>query len=488
MTGPQKRSAAVIRQLAVDRRIWQDVTEQSARVRQMVDDGALQYGTWPELVNDTFLSLYKPDPLLREANEIEPMYLAHRAIIQTLLEDPGFQTLRVDTVLQDLMAAVSTVALTDQLRAALRDNKPLQAWWHQQHTAARAAHDAPEGSQAQADALALLQSAPTGEAQQALRASMHMAVAAGQAAGEAIAGVFRAWGHEVAELQALSVEARLELAEQLRSTPSLRQIARLVGRLKNLRTGLMAANMQPGHEEVYGIATGAHLDRVLPEELARLAHPRARMLFKARWAEQQLLEYALRGRQPAGLGPMIILLDVSGSTEGHIAVWEKGVALALVGEAQRARRPATIFAFNGSVVGKAIWPKQCAAAEDLRNMQKVAAWSSRGGTNWSRPIAHSLRLLTQETWRAADIVLITDGVARNDEGAPGDLDAPVKDALQGERAKGLRVFTVIVGTDASPLIHTWSDQVIKVAPTDDAAAAVFQMVLKPSMDKKGAWA
>ena len=470
-------SRSAIHQFGVDGRLWRDMCDESTRLREAVEQGAVEYGTWPELMSDTFLTLYKPDPQLMEPDHMDPVYRSHHPIVKTLQEDPAVQTLREDTQLNDMLAAVGTLTLTDTLRKALEKDEDLKKWWQDQWETAQTAHesntDANDGGKD--NAVATLGDMPPG-VQKALRVIIHQAIAEAEQQVEQTEAVFRTWGHESKELQALPIEERLQLADRLRATPKLKDIARLVGRLKNLRRGLEARNMMPGHEEIFGVTQGSHLDRTLPSELAYLSHPLARRLFQARFVEHQLLEYALRGREPASLGPMIILVDLSGSTKGTVEIWEKGLALALVAEAQRQKRAAMVIGYDTKVRATVTWPVQCNNAQDLTNIEQTAAMWTGGGTNWTSAIQRGLELTTETAWKRADLVLLTDG--KDD-----DLPPNVRQILDAQRQRGLRLFAAVIGQTPPAFMHDWSDQVVNVHPHVQHAENVFRLVLKPTPEK-----
>ena len=475
MTPSQKSlSRSAIHQFGVDGRLWQDMCEESPRLHKAVEDGVMDHGgTWSELMADTYLTLYKADPQLRDISQMEKAFQAHHPIISGLMEDPEVQSLRADTKLNDMLSAVGTLKLTERLRESIKNTPELSDWWERQWESAAPPSDEPGESETAAD---VSEGEGTIEIPAAvkklLRAAAHKAIKEAEQEVAETEGAFRTWGHETKELQMVPIEERLALADRLKAMPKLRDIARLVGRLKNLRRGLEARNMSPGHEEIFGVTQGDHVDRALPSELALLAHPTARRLFKARFVEHQLLEYALRGREPAGLGPMIVLVDISDSTKGPVEIWEKGLALALVQEAQRQHRAAMVIGFDTEVKEIIEWSPACTAREDLDNIQRAASMWSGGGTNWSSPILKGLEYLNTATWKHADLVLLTDGRDK-------DLQPHVRESLDVARAGGLRLLSVIV-KDAPPLfMHDWSDRVLRVHPNDTAAETVFQAVLKP---------
>ena len=51
------------------------------------------------------------------------------------------------------------------------------------------------------------------------------------------------------------------------------------------------------------------------------------------------MQYLLSGNEPLGKGPLVVLLDKSGSMDGPRDIWATALSLALLDQAHRERRP-----------------------------------------------------------------------------------------------------------------------------------------------------
>ena len=58
--------------------------------------------------------------------------------------------------------------------------------------------------------------------------------------------------------------------------------------------------------------------------------------------ERQILQYQLSGAETLGRGPLVLLLDKSGSMDGTKDLWATALSLALLEHAQAERRPFAI--------------------------------------------------------------------------------------------------------------------------------------------------
>ena len=184
-----------------------------------------------------------------------------------------------------------------------------------------------------------------------------------------------------------------------------------------------------------------------------MRNPATRTLQLARFAERKLQQYKIVGQTPKGRGPVIVLLDESGSMNKHDRhTWATAAALACLGHAAREDRACTVIGFNAGVryvlrmdKGGQVWshergnlaqptalPGGCAAMAML-----VATSEPKGGTDFSPPVQCALDLDEGVTGEDADLVLVTDGQA--------ELPVEIMDRLTEAKQGGLRIFGLTVG-------------------------------------------
>ena len=246
---------------------------------------------------------------------------------------------------------------------------------------------------------------------------------------------------------------RLKLAEKLENDEHIRRAMLLAGRLRRVAASNRKERDPSGCDEVVGLTQGADLPRVLPSELAMMRNPATRMLQLAKLAERKLQQYDIQGSVPQGRGPIVVLLDESGSMRNHDRhTWATAVALACLGMAARETRPCTVIGFNAGIryvyrldADGVAWehstfdiarfdqvPGGCATIA-----MKVATSSPAGGTEFAAPVMAALELEDGVTKDRSDLVLVTDGHA--------DLPLSIMDRLDAAKKDGLRVFGLTVG-------------------------------------------
>jgi uncharacterized protein with von Willebrand factor type A (vWA) domain len=314
-----------------------------------------------------------------------------------------------------------------------------------------------ERQQAQQDAQQALgrgQRGPAADADGALRRALRAACGdAAQAAAEAadgMEGLAPGLGSTPAQHEQDGT-ARMKLAERVSSDARLRRMMKLAGRLRRLASDGRKVRDELGADTLVGTTIGGDLPRALPTELGLLRHPRLRRVQLAKLADRRLQQYHVVGQVPKGRGPVVVLLDESGSMEGERSLWAAAVALACLGTAARERRACTIIGFNGAVRYVVRLDAQGTAwRHEVRNVAQATAMggcaevalhvaSSRpeGGTQFAPPLLAALELEDGVTRERADLVLVTDGHA--------EAPTSVMERLQAAKLDGLRVFGLTVG-------------------------------------------
>jgi uncharacterized protein with von Willebrand factor type A (vWA) domain len=199
-----------------------------------------------------------------------------------------------------------------------------------------------------------------------------------------------------------------------------------------------------GADEITDIEQGADLGRALPAELAKLSHPLRRLDFIRSLLERQLLQYQLSGTDTLGRGPLVLLLDKSGSMDGQKDIWATALALALLEHAHVERRPFALIDFNGCVT----YETTVGPGGELPH--EALFVSCGGGTSIAAAFERGLEIIAQHpgALRRSDIVLITDG-GSDPERAP---------ELR-HRARGLEVTSLGLAIEvAAETLAPWCDE------------------------------
>lgn len=197
-----------------------------------------------------------------------------------------------------------------------------------------------------------------------------------------------------------------EVLERVRRDKRLQAIARLAGRLRSYATHKQSTKARPGAEEICDVVQGADISRLLPSELLAATEDATMPLLARKLAERSALNYELRGREHRDKGPIIVVLDESGSMSGERDVWAKSVALAMQEVASRQKRAFACVHFSTSCS-----TQQFGASE--RSPEKVLEMLESfldGGTDIHRALQQGLQVVKNAPpFKQADLILVSDG-------------------------------------------------------------------------------
>jgi len=478
---------------------WRETFAQAAGLRELADDLGERHDYAEDLLADVFLAAYKAAPQLRERAEMDPSRLVNHQVVGAMLGSPEFAELRRETAGDPYASALGVIsqgsALRRMLEAAERAQQAADA-------AARARQEAAEAAQAVAAALdhAGAEAGEDGgvpdEAAQALEEAMAQAEAAAQEAQEADAAAARAlasaapgirtaaraaaakaaeaardesalmaaWGVAPGELQRMSFDQRARLAERLRGG-RLGRFAELIGRFRQMAAGERARKTEHAPGELVGITLGDDLSRLIPSELASLGVPAMRAAFAARYAEGRLFVYETRGEEHTGQGAIIACVDCSGSmgraAHGRVSgeAWAKACALALLDQAQAARRDFAALLFSSRSELR-VFRFPAGRRPAIGDVLDLAEHFWGGGTDFQTPLDAAGDLLEAEYDRdgrmRGDVVLITDGEC-------GVTEDWMRSWNERKARLGHRVFGVAVGSSAGPVLEALSDNLRSIA-------------------------
>lgn len=276
---------------------------------------------------------------------------------------------------------------------------------------------------------------------------------------------------------------RAVLAQTLLSSPNLRKIVDLAGRLERVSAQVKKQRNPDLREEVVDIERGGDLGRVLPSELAGLRSSRLRRLQTLqKVADQTALQYRLEGKEPLGRGEMVVALDESGSMgiiqNGVVPnVWARAVGLACLRIARQDRRRVTIVGFNGGLTSRHRMEKDGSCFRwDGRGWTpisggfpalalEVISRGCSGGTSFDAPIRYALEVLSTSQERP-DLLFVTDGEAH--------VSGHVLDSLaKAKKDQGLRVFGMAMGHGSiTPAMKAVCDHAVDFAPDIQKVARV----------------
>ncbi len=277
---------------------------------------------------------------------------------------------------------------------------------------------------------------------------------------------------------------RMKLAELIKDDERLKDIMRKAGRIRRIADSDKKVRSSHAVEEVVDIEMGRDLARMLPSELAQLNHPLLKNRFFQKFAEGRCLQYKLEGNETLGRGPIVVLLDESGSMKtGGRHEWARAIGLVAIGMGLKQKRAVTIIGFNKRIrdivqispqgdarqtyatteEGEGISYRSVPMENVTKAALMIATTDASGGTDFDDPINAGLDLGGHR--ERADLIIVTDGVASVSAETIARLESVKKDC-------GLHMFGVTVGGGHLSVLEKVCDSTTNLDITEDKAAAL----------------
>ena len=391
--------------------------------------------SWPDAVQDNYLSLYKAVPEQVGPNEVKPTHRVNYTAISKMMDTKEYEELRTYTELDEWASAMGAVASASVLGEYFDEAKDLAEAQEKVEDKDSDVEDAiddlekmqEDGSQDEIeqaiddlkkslddyeDAADSLDDSIKSNSKGMRQAAKDAAKAGNQEAQDIEAAV-RTFGTDPGTLARMPAKARMDLAARISRSQKLRELADLAGRMKRFAWGQQANKITHGVDEIHDITIGGNLNRVLPSEFAYLADDELEDLFYKKFVEKNLLEYELRGTEKVAKGAIVCLIDNSGSMSGTRELWSKAVGLALLDVAHKQKRDFYGIHFSSSydALKEFHFPK--GDTSDINKVLDFAEYFYGGGTDFELPLSRATEIIehqfNDEDKQKADIIMITDG-------------------------------------------------------------------------------
>ena len=205
--------------------------------------------------------------------------------------------------------------------------------------------------------------------------------------------------------------------------------------------------------ETRGIERSGSVARMLPAEATMLGHSQLRLLWHARRAERALLTYRVEGveiertlveketgkeaevRGPRReRGPILAVVDTSGSMHGLPEQVAKALVLEALRTAHSEKRRCRLYAFSGP--GQTAEHELALSPEGIGQLLEFLSLSFGGGSDPTAAMDRVLKQLQENEWKKADVLLISDGEWPV---LPGLVAAARKARESGTRFHGVQV-------------------------------------------------
>jgi uncharacterized protein with von Willebrand factor type A (vWA) domain len=457
----------------------------------------------PELVADLFAGAHQVDPELRPQSEVLPESWPARRILEALLKSPGFQELRQKTVADEVMSTLVIPKLGKMVEEILEHTPaPPQRGGNESDDESDESGGGSGGGKSdesgddesddesdesgggsggdeksdksggkpdgsgdgsggsggdESDDDELDKSAKSWEEaceeaweDQAIESVIEEGVQKAADGVEALAEVKKSIGMDKAAWAAMPFDERMKMAEEF-DTPRMREILKWIGRMTRYALGVRATRVIDVPSEPWNVTVGRDVTKVLSSELALLGNEITKHEFWRKYAQGQLLQYALRGEAPSTGGRIIVCVDISYSMAGDPIAWAIGLCEALRRVSRESERDLHIIEFNGGIVREFEFLNGEGSPSEVLALLRTAP---AGGTDFEPPLTRALELLGNTR---DDMVFITDGYGYLPDEFMKNFNAV------REQPDGFRVFSMYIGGGTPPpILEKFSNFVIPV--------------------------
>lgn len=271
---------------------------------------------------------------------------------------------------------------------------------------------------------------------------------------------------------ALGADGLKSIFKRVKGSESLRRIVELAGRYRRFAQAKQRTKVLHGRDDVVGVMLDGDVGRLLSHELALLDDPDLELDLMRRIVERQAMCREYQGVETKARGPIVVVVDESGSMSGEPIYTAKAMALALAWVAKSQNRFYCLVGFAGGTEGTyCVAPPNgiprfrdyadgaCEAACWMHGEEALMTWLEHfysGGTTCDVPLVELPR-----HWEMlgcprgkTDIICITDAIVS----VPGEVQ---QSFLAWKLEQQVKMISLIINSEPGDLARV-SDQVHRV--------------------------
>ncbi len=230
---------------------------------------------------------------------------------------------------------------------------------------------------------------------------------------------------------------KAQIAAKLLSDKKLRMIAELAGRMADIAWQVQNSKTPDPTDELTDIRTGRDFAHMLSGEMIYMDDPDLEDIFLYKAANNLIQSYQIIGYSPQGKGPIVVMIDNSGSMSGTPEEWSKAVMLALRMIAEKQKRDFYVIHFDSAVQKEYEFLKGVASPG---KMLEAVEFFSGGGTNFEPPMRAAMKKMRESRYKRADAIFVTDGLC-------GIRDEECAEWNRIRQQAGMHSYCILIGDD-----------------------------------------
>src|SRR6266705_5193875 len=393
--------------------------------REAADQGSEIKSNYLPLLSDIFSAFFQNKARLkqnppRESDE-------NREILETALELKEYEELHTVSRLDFFASAAATRAFSDQIIKLIKEKKE---------------EDKKEPEKGKPN------NSPLGVDPDSLRWAIRRSLKKGLEEAQEAKQAVETFGREEGGIQRIPLTEQFRLADLLGKNSKIKEIIKMLGRMRlealsTRRSRIIHSSPLRRGVETVGIEG---IERVLPDELAHLAiGEEGEDLFLKKLLDEDLLAYSYKNPVEETQGPILIVVDGSGSMAGSKETWAKALAIASILQAKKEKRKSHGIIFGAS--------EKEIVDIDVDRLEDLATAYCHMGTNFGPPLRWAQDQFKENP--RADFLFITDGIC--------NLEVERKTTfIQAKSSSGARCFSVLIGSDVADAVKRFSDKVFSL--------------------------
>lgn len=273
----------------------------------------------------------------------------------------------------------------------------------------------------------------------------------------------RLWDLSEGYFETSGFEVLGTFAELLEKDESLQELAELLGKQsrsqsifeKEMREKVaLHSNWQAKRAyrgEINGLKYSNDISAALPSELSLMKNPALNKLFQLKFAQKQLLSYDYQIQEESDVeskekeeveiekkekkGPVIICVDTSGSMNGTPENIAKTITFALSKIAIEEDRKCYVISFSTAIQTLDL---SDFSGNPLGKLVQFLKMSFNGGTDAKSALNQALKMLSENEWKNADVLMISDFVMQA-------LNKELADKIETEKKKNTVFYSLTIG-------------------------------------------
>ncbi len=272
----------------------------------------------------------------------------------------------------------------------------------------------------------------------------------------------KGWDLTLGELKNLSNDF-LDYSEIFEKNKELKKIIDKIGRKEKKEENIKIEKYinEYAKDEIYGIIRRDDIARVLPTELVYLTNEDTENIFYMKFLEKTLACYDIKGEEESEeseeknaeeKGPIIALLDTSGSMGGNRLLKAKAILLQTLKIAKIEKRNMRVLLFGST---NEIKEYNVDSEYSINNFISFINNAYSGGTDFETPLNRAIKIVEKEkTYKFADIFMLTDGLCPISKNLEKKLEE-IKKKID------IKLYTVVIEGDDISDISNFSNEIIR---------------------------